>query len=156
MCLHIGGLIFFYTDFLSIFASFSTLLALYKSMEKKIHVKNFVFLTSELKSTLNFRMENISCSIFWNLLFAHFWLQNVSQSLNSVVSDPWGDMIARLYTTHAQHIVNAPFCTNQTCRTYSFPHIWRRNDQHDCTCILLYHSKNLCPINEQWIYKWRI
>ena len=36
-------------------------------MGEKIQVQNFVFLTSELKSTHNFSLENMFCSIFETL-----------------------------------------------------------------------------------------
>ena len=34
-------------------------------------VQDYVFLTSEMKSTLNFSLENMFCFIFWPFLFFH-------------------------------------------------------------------------------------
>ena len=56
------------------FPNFPTLQAfcsLYNPMGGKIQVQNFVFLTSELKSTHNFSLENMFYSCFWDTSYFH-------------------------------------------------------------------------------------
>ena len=85
MCPHIGGLIFFTQIFPHFCLIFDTSCPVQVNGEN-FQAQNFVFLTSELKSTLNFRLENI-IFIFWQtFLFSQYWPQNVSQSLNSVIN----------------------------------------------------------------------
>ena len=48
---------------------------------ENFQVQNFAFLTSELKSTLNFSLENISYSIFWPTFFSH-----------QMSAKPWSDL----------------------------------------------------------------
>ena len=53
---------------------------------ENFQVQNFAFLTSELKSTLNFSLENISYSVFWPTFFFHTkCLRNPGQILNPVI-----------------------------------------------------------------------
>ena len=37
----------------------------------QVQLQDYVFLTSEMKSTLNFSLENMFCFIFWPFLFFH-------------------------------------------------------------------------------------
>ena len=63
-------------------------------MGEKIQVQNFVFLTSELKSTHNFSLENVFCSYFWDTSYFHTFgsqigvrFRTLSYSLNNVILD---------------------------------------------------------------------
>ena len=49
-------------------------------------VQNFAFLTSELKSTLNFSLENILYSIFWPTFFKTFFFSH------QMSAKPWSDL----------------------------------------------------------------
>ena len=50
---------------------FSQFCPLYNPMREKIQVQNFVFLTSELKSTHNFSLEIMFCSYIWDNSYFH-------------------------------------------------------------------------------------
>ena len=53
---------------------------------ENFQVQDYVFLTSEMKSTLNFSLENMFCFIFWPFLFfPPFWQSNTTRILNLVV-----------------------------------------------------------------------
>ena len=54
---------------------------------ENFQVQNFVFLTSELKSTLNFCLENILYSIFWPTFFSTTKCpRNLGRILNPVIA----------------------------------------------------------------------
>ena len=73
------------------FPNFPTLQSfcpLYNPMGGGIQVQNFVFLTSELKSTHNFSVENMFYSYFWDTSYIHTFGSQVgvrSQTLSYIV-----------------------------------------------------------------------
>ena len=73
---------FFYDQFLPTFTTFLTLTALYKSIGKIFKTQIFAFLTSELKSTLNFSLENI---LYLNYILANLFFPH------QMSAKPWSD-----------------------------------------------------------------
>lgn len=84
---------FFINPFLGIFVRFRPNMP-YISLWGKCQVQDFAFLTSEMKSTLNFSLENMFYIIFWQTLsFLQFvtkmWVR--SRTLSYIGGPGWGE-----------------------------------------------------------------